>query len=226
LYKKSIIGVLQRCVTPQEGQIILKDIHAEVCGHHASKRAIAAKAFRAGFYWLTAVEDAKDIIQRCEACHRFASRPHAPVAELQPIPLSWPFAQWGLDMVGKLHKLWPGGHVYMLVAVNKFTKWVEAAPVTTQDSIAMINFIKSIIFRFGVPHSIIMDNGTNFTSKEFKNYCESMGIKLKFASVSHSKTNGQVKKANGLICNGIKKRLLALLEKAKHAWVDELPFVL
>jgi hypothetical protein len=53
-----------------------------------------------------------------------------------------------------------------------------------------------------------------------------MGIKLKFMSVAHPKTNGQVKKANGLICNGIKKRLLASLEKAKHAWVDELPSAL
>jgi hypothetical protein len=45
LYKKSITGVLQQCVTPQEGQVILKDIHAGVCGHHASSRAIATKAF-------------------------------------------------------------------------------------------------------------------------------------------------------------------------------------
>jgi transposase InsO family protein len=82
----------------------------------------------------------------------------------------------------------------MLVAVNKFTKWVETAPVTTQDSTAAINFIKSIVFRFGVPNSIIMDNGTNFTSKGFKSYCESMGIKLKFASVAHPKTNEQVEK--------------------------------
>jgi hypothetical protein len=129
-------------------------------------------------------------------------------------------------MVGKLHKSWPGGHVYILVAVDKFTKWVEAAPVTTQDSTATINFIKFIVFRFGVSHSIITDNETNFTSKEFKNYCESLGIKLKFASVMHPKSNGQVEKANGLICNGIKKRLLAPLKKAKHAWVDELPSVL
>jgi transposase-like protein len=114
----------------------------------------------------------------------------------------------------------------MLVAVDKFTKWVEVALVTTQDSKAAINFIKSIVFRFGVPHSIITDNCTNFTSKEFKDYCEGLGIKLKFASVAHPKTNRQVKKANGLICNGIKKRLLAPLEKAKHAWVDELPSVL
>jgi transposase InsO family protein len=83
----------------------------------------------------------------------------------------------------------------MLVAVDKSTKWVEAAPVTTQDSTTTISFIKSIIFHFGVPYSIITDNGTNFTSKEFKSYCEGLGIKLKFASVAHPKTNGQVKKS-------------------------------
>jgi ribonuclease HI len=67
LYKKSITSVLQRCIIPQEGQEILRDIHVGVCGHHASSRAIAAKAFRAGFYWLTAIEDAKDIMKKCEA---------------------------------------------------------------------------------------------------------------------------------------------------------------
>jgi transposase-like protein len=78
----------------------------------------------------------------------------------------------------------------MLVAVDKFTKWVEAALVTTQDSKAAINFIKSIVFRLGVPHSIITDNGMNFTLKEFKGYCEGLGIKLKFASIAHPKING------------------------------------
>jgi IS30 family transposase len=114
----------------------------------------------------------------------------------------------------------------MLVAVDKFTKWIEAAPVTTQDSKAAINFIKSVVFLFGVPHSIITDNGMNFTLKEFKDYYKGLGIKLKFASIAHPKINGQVEKTNGLICNGIKKRLLAPLEKAKHAWVDERPSVL
>jgi hypothetical protein len=88
-------------------------------------------------------------------------------------------------MVGKLHKSWPSGHINMLVVVNKFPNWIEATPVTTQDSTIAINFIKSIVFRFGIPHSIITDNGTNFTSKEFKNYFGSMGIKLNFASVAH-----------------------------------------
>jgi hypothetical protein len=89
------------------------------------------------------------------------------VAELAPIPLAWPFAQWGLDMVGKLHKSWPGGHVYLLVAVDQFSKWIEAMPVTTAEATTTVNFNKTIVFRFGVPHSIITDNGSNFTSEEF-----------------------------------------------------------
>ncbi|KAM0924514.1 hypothetical protein ACQ4PT_004846 [Festuca glaucescens] len=226
LYKRSISGVLQRCVTPEEGRVLLKDVHEGVCGHHASSRAIAAKVFRAGFYWLTAIEDAKDIVRTCEACQRFAAKPHSPAAELMPIPLSWPFAQWGLDMVGKLHKAWPGGYEYMLVAVDKFTKWVEAKPINSPDAASAVKFIKSIVFRFGVPHSIVTDNGSNFTSKEFKAYCAEVGIKLHFASVAHPQTNGQVEKANGIICSGIKKRLLAPLEKARHTWPEELPSVL
>jgi hypothetical protein len=195
--------MLQRCVTLLEGQVILKDIHAGVYGHHASSRAIAAKAFRAGFYWPTAIEDAKDNVRRCEASQRFASRPHASAAELQPIPLSWPFAQWGLDMMGKLHKSWRGGHVYMLVVVDKFTKWVEADQVTTQDSTTAINFIKSIVFRFRVPHSIITDNDTNFTSKGIQRLLREYGDQIEVCICCTPKDKREVKKANGLICNGI-----------------------
>jgi hypothetical protein len=104
VYKRSISGVLRRCVTPDEGNAILKDVHQGICGHHASSRAITAKVFKARFYWLTTVHDAKDIVRTCDACERFVTKPHAPAAELAPIPLAWPFAQWGLDMVGKLHK--------------------------------------------------------------------------------------------------------------------------
>jgi hypothetical protein len=88
LYKKESFWGITMVHHTQEGQVILHDIHAGVCGHHASSRAIATKAFMTGFYWLTAFEDAKDIDRCCEACQRFPSRPHAPTAKLQPIPLS------------------------------------------------------------------------------------------------------------------------------------------
>jgi hypothetical protein len=129
-------------------------------------------------------------------------------------------------MVATLQNLWTGEHVYLLVAVEKFTKWIVVTPATTEDLTASVSFIKSLVFRFGVPNSIITDNGTNFTSKEFKNYCEGLGIQLNFASVAHPQTNRQVKKANCLICNGLKKILMVPLTIPKHAWVEKLPSVL
>src|ERR1041385_3481985 len=129
-------------------------------------------------------------------------------------------------MVGPLKKSSKGGQTHLLVAVDKFTKWIEAVPITSSTALTAVNFIKSIIFRFRVPHNIIMDNGTNFTAAEFQNFCEELGIKINYASVVHPQSNGQVEKANGLVCGGIKKRLLAPLEQAAGNWVEELPAVL
>ena len=129
-------------------------------------------------------------------------------------------------MVGKLLRSSQGGYVYLLVAVDKFTKWIEAMPVTKQSGHNTVKFFESIIYRFGVPHSIITDNGTNSTSKEFQDFCENLGINISYASVAHPQTNGQVEKANGLVCSGIKKRLLRPLEQATGCWPNKLQSVL
>src|SRR4051812_7536019 len=88
-------------------------------------------------------------------------------------------------MVGPLKTSSKGGRTHLLVAVDKFTKWIEAVPITSSTALTTVNFIKSIIFRFGVPHNIITDNGTNFTVEEFQNFCEELGIKINYASVAH-----------------------------------------
>src|SRR4051812_24460578 len=111
-------------------------------------------------------------------------------------------------MVGPLKKFAKGGRMHLLVAVDKFTKWIEAMPITSSTALTAINFIKSIIFRFNVPHSIITNNGTNFIAAEFQNFCQELGIKINHASVAHPKFNGQLEIANGLVCGGIKKWLL------------------
>ena len=183
LYKRSISQILQKCIDEEDGKALLLEIHEGTCGHHASSQVIVSKAFRAGLYWPTAMKNAEDIMRRCIACQKFASRPHALASELKTIPLSWPFATWGLDMVGPLKKSSKGGRTHLLVAVDKITKWIEAVPITSSTALTAVNFIKSIIFRFGVPHNIITDNGTNFTAPEFQNFCEELGIKINYASV-------------------------------------------
>ena len=70
-------------------------------------------------------------------------------------------------MVGPLKKSSKGGHTHLLVAVDKFNKWIEVVPITNSTATTAVNFIKSIIFRFGVPHNIITDNETNFAVEEF-----------------------------------------------------------
>jgi transposase InsO family protein len=89
-----------------------------------------------------------------------------------------------------------------------------------------VKFFESIIYWYGVPNSIITDNNTNFTSGEFQDFTKELGIKIKYASVAHPKSNGQVEKANRLICAGLKKQLLRPLRRAAGAWVKELPSVL
>jgi transposase InsO family protein len=110
--------------------------------------------------------------------------------------------------------------------VDKFSKWIEAVPVTNQEATTAVKFFESIVYRYDVPNSIITDNGTNFTSGEFQEFAKNLGIKVKYASVAHPKSNGQVKKANGLVYTGLKKRLFRPLKRAAGTWVEELPSVL
>ena len=87
LYKKSATGVLQRCISEEEGRQLLAEIHAGLGGHHAAARALVSKAFRTGFYWPTARADAQDLIQRCVGCQLFATKAicHLPLSKQSPL---------------------------------------------------------------------------------------------------------------------------------------------
>ena len=82
------------------------------------------------------------------------------------IPITWAFVVWGLDMV-KPFKRAPKGYTHLLVTVDKFTKWIEAQPISVIKSEQAVLFLLDIIHRFGVPNSIITNNGTQFTEKKF-----------------------------------------------------------
>jgi transposase InsO family protein len=128
-------------------------------------------------------------------------------------------------MVGPF-KTAPGGLTHLLVAVDKFSKWIEAKPIKKLDGSSTIKFFNEIIVRYGVPHSVIIDNGTNFTKGVFAEFCSQKGIRLDLASVAHPQSNRPVEKANGLILAGIKPRLVEPLERSAGCWVEELPSVL
>jgi hypothetical protein len=184
-----VSGIFQKCVEPEQGRELLKEIHQGECGHHTSSRALVAKAFRHGFYWPTALQDAELLVKQCNSYQRFSKHRHTPAAALKTIPLTWLFAVWGLDMVGPF-KTAPGGWTHLLVAVDKFTKWIEAKPCKKLDGSSTIKFFNEIIVRHGVPHSIITDNRTNFAKGVFTEFCSQKGIRLDLASVAHPQSNG------------------------------------
>ena len=77
------------------------------------------------------------------------------------------------------------GMTHLLVAVDKFTKWIEAKPIRKLDGPMVVTFFTDIINRFGYPNSIITDNGTNFAKGAFARFCSNKGIRLDLASVAH-----------------------------------------
>ena len=111
----------------------------------------------------------------------------------------------------------------MIVTTDYFTKWVEAEPLTQiTDSESKKIVWKNIITRFGIPRCLIFDNGTQFDSGPFKEFCSEFGIINYFSNPTYPQGNGQAKSSNKTILNGIKK----MLEKAKGQWVEVLPNVL
>ena len=117
----------------------------------------------------------------------------------------------------------PGGLKFAVVAVDYFTKWAEAEPLSSITAGKIVNFVyKNIVCRFGVPHTIISDNGTQFESQEFINFCTGLGIKKSFSAVYRPQANGQVEAVNKAIKHTMKKKLDSL----KGKWADNLPEVL
>ena len=101
-------------------------------------------------------------------------------------------------MVGPLKKVL-GGYTHLLVTIDKFTKWIEARPISMIKSEQAVLFSLDIIHCFGVPNSIIMDNDTQFTDNKFLQFCDENHIRVDWAIVAHPRTNGQVEHSNGML---------------------------
>jgi hypothetical protein len=177
LYRHSPTGVLQRCITNEEGRNLLDDLHSGACGNHTAPRTLVGNAFRQGFYWLTAVSDVVKLVRSCKGCQYYARQTHLLAHALQIVPITWPFAVWGLDLVGPLKRT-TGGFTNLLVAIDKFFKWIEARPITSIRSEQAVLFFTDIVHRFGVPNCIITDNGTQFTGKKFLDFYNNHHIRV------------------------------------------------
>ncbi|KAK0577868.1 hypothetical protein LWI29_001453 [Acer saccharum] len=112
-----------------------------------------------------------------------------------------------------------GGAKHAIVAVDYFTKWVEANHwyIIEANTISFVK--KNILYRFGIPNTIITDNGTQFDGRKFKELCDKYGINNYYASPAHPQTNGQTEAVNKIIKHNLKAKLAA----KKGSWADKLP---
>ncbi|GJU68571.1 reverse transcriptase domain-containing protein [Tanacetum coccineum] len=130
LYKKSFLGPWLRCVGPSQANYVLREIHEGSCSMHAGTRSVVAKALRIGYYWPTMHKDARALIKACQECQVHKPVPRNPQEKLNPITSPWPFYKWGIDIAGPFPE-GPGKVKFLIVAMDYFTKWIEAKPVAT-----------------------------------------------------------------------------------------------
>ncbi|KAL0395105.1 UNVERIFIED_CONTAM: hypothetical protein Slati_4476700 [Sesamum latifolium] len=128
LYKKPFTHPLLRCLSQEEGLHVLKEIHDGCCGSHIGTWALANKALRAGYFWPTMKQDARYLMNKCEKCRKYATLIHQPAEPLNVMLSPCLFSQWGMDIVGRFPPA-PGQKKFLLVAIDYFTKWVEAEPL-------------------------------------------------------------------------------------------------
>ncbi|GKV51996.1 hypothetical protein SLEP1_g58606 [Rubroshorea leprosula] len=201
-----------------------------------------------GYNWPTIVEDAQNYVKKCPTCQFNADDIHMPSIRARPTAYAnlvtvyelsistfletgemlssltspWPFAQWGVDLLDPFIK-GKGGCTFLVVAVDYFTKWIEAKPLSTTTERKIEEFLfNSILCRFGIPKRIIADNGPQFRAAALRSFCNDYGIELALTSVYTPQSNGQAESANKIVLRGLKTRVLA----AHSNWVDELNKVL
>ncbi|XP_052312616.1 uncharacterized protein LOC112328848 [Populus trichocarpa] len=222
LYKRSFDGTLLRCLNEADARKALREVHEGICSTHASGHMIARKIQRAGYFWMTLEKDCIDYVRKCHKCQVYSDKVNMPPAPLFNLISPWPFAMWGIDVIGPVNPKASNGHRFILVAIDYFTKWVEANSYAHVTQNVVKRFIeKDLICRYGPPEKMVTDNAQNFNGKMIVELCTKWKIKHSNSSPYRPKMNGAVEAAN----KNIKKIIQKMVVTYKD-WHEMLPFAL
>ncbi|TYK02888.1 uncharacterized protein E5676_scaffold968G00270 [Cucumis melo var. makuwa] len=205
--------------TEEESIKALEEAHAGVCGAHQSGPKLQFQLRRMSYYWPKMVQDSMDYAKKCEACQYHANFIHQPLEPLHPTMASWPFEAWGLDLVGPITPKSSAGHFYILAATDYFSKWTEAIPLREAKKENVANFIRThIIYRYGIPHRIVTDNGRQFSNSMIDKLCEKFKFKQYKSSMYNAAANGLAEEFDKTLCNLLKK----IVCKSKRDWQERI----
>ncbi|KAH9697752.1 hypothetical protein KPL71_023740 [Citrus sinensis] len=187
--------------------------HVATYGGHFGGHKIAAKVLQSGYYWPTIFKDAYEFVKCCDMCQRtgnITKRHEMPLTNILEVEV---FDVWGIDFMGPFPPSF--GNLYILVAVDYVSKWVEAAALPTNDAKSVVAFLQKNIFpRFGTSRAIISDEGTHFCNKVFAAAMVKCGVRHKVATAYHPQSNGQVEVSN----KEIEKILEKVVNPTRKDW--------
>lgn len=222
LYRRGYTLPLLNCLSKDEATYVLKEIHEKVCSSHSRGRMLAHKEIRVGYYWPEISNDSSEVVKHCDKCQRFSQTITSPPEVLSSMSSPWPFTQWGVDLVEPM-LFGKGGCRFVVVAVDYFTKWAKVEALVTIMTGNIRNFLwKSVIYRYGMPHAFVTNNGKQFECEAFQKWCAKLHIQNYFSSPSHPQANGQVEATNKTLMMTLKKKL----KDKKGDWMDCLAEVL
>ncbi|XP_023918785.1 uncharacterized protein LOC112030335 [Quercus suber] len=140
----------------------MEEMHEGLLRAHASGPLLACKIIRASYYWLTMESDCIKHVKTCHLCQAYQDRKNAPPQPLHFLAAPWPFLAWAMDVMGPMIPYASNGHEYILVAIDYFTKWVEATSYKSVTQAVVAQFLKhNIICRYSMLGELIIDNGAN-----------------------------------------------------------------
>ena len=162
LYRRSPDGMLLLCLGCVSTNRVMRKVHAGVYGPHMGGHMLTCKIMRNGYFWLIMETYCCQFVQRCSECQMHGDLIHVPPAKLHGLTSPWPFSVWGIDIIQKISPKSFNRQEYILVAIDYFTKWVEAAPYVRLIGARVAKFIRShIICRYRVPHELISVRGVH-----------------------------------------------------------------
>eukprot|EP00253_Pinus_taeda_P010665 PITA_10665 len=208
LFRQNYDSVLLRFLEKQEAQRVLQELHDEPAGGQFRADTTAHKVIHAGYYWPTLFRDAHEYVRKCRNCQTSSGIQKKSAFPLQPVNIEQPFEQWGLDIIGEITPNSSKQHKYILTATDYFTKWVEAIPLKTTNSEAIIEFIDQfIITRFGVPNALVFDNASYFSGNAMFDFAIKRGFKLKYSANYYPQCNGLAEYTNKNLIKIIKRTI-------------------
>ena len=200
---------------------VLRLAHDTPVGGHMGVKKTRERVLK-HFYWPNIFKEVAEYVLSCDICQKVDTKPSKVKAKLIPMPvITVPFERIGVDIIGELPRSRRGNR-FGLVIMDYGSRYPECIPMRTVTAERVAEELFKVFCRVGFPKEILTDQGTNFMSKVFQQFCKMLGVKKLKTTVYHPQCNGLVERYNGTLKKSIKK----FVHDHPARWDDFIPALL